>query len=139
MRKSKQSITKLRKTKLSALSSQNVGKYEFLTSEDVLPEKGLSEKDATIKKFEYSPSGSEMKKQTGITKDQYKIFKDQINVLIALQKMMSRQKMVSKQNDKIIDDVHNKCTGVECKDLIDNIFTFGLMKGNLHLTNFDNQ
>ena len=133
MRKSKQSITKLRKTKLSALSSQNVGKYEFLTSEDVLPEKGLSEKDATIKKFEYSPSGSEMKKQTGITKDQYKIFKDQINVLIAL------QKMVSKQNGKIIDDVHKKCTGVEYKDLIDNIFTFELMNGNLHLTNFDNQ
>ena len=47
--------------------------------------------------------------------------------------------MVSKQNDKIINDVHNNCTGVEYKDLIDNIFTFGLMNGYLHLTNFDNQ
>ena len=45
-----------------ALSSGNVGKYEFLTSEYVLPEKGLLEKAATIKRFEYSPLCSELKK-----------------------------------------------------------------------------
>ena len=65
--------------KISALSSGNVSKYEFLTSEDVLPEKKLLEKAARIKRFEYSPLGSELKKQTGIAKDQHKFFKDQIN------------------------------------------------------------
>ena len=59
MRKSKQSITKLSKTKaqysldkqtakISALSSVNVGKYEFLTGEDVLPE---IRKEGTMKRF----------------------------------------------------------------------------------------
>ena len=46
---------------ISAISSENVSKYEFLTSE-VLPEKGLFEKAATIKRFEYSPLSSELKK-----------------------------------------------------------------------------
>ena len=33
----------------------------FLLSEDVLPEKDLSEKAPTTKRFEYSPLSSEMK------------------------------------------------------------------------------
>ena len=44
------------------LSSVNVSKFEFFTGGDVLPEKGLSEKAATIKRLEYSPQGSELKK-----------------------------------------------------------------------------
>ena len=40
--------------KISALSSGNISKYEFLTDEDVLPQKDLLEKASTIKKFEYS-------------------------------------------------------------------------------------
>ena len=44
---------------ISVLLSGNVGKYEFLTGKDVLPEKAV-----TIKRFEYSPLGSELKKQT---------------------------------------------------------------------------
>ena len=35
--------------KISALSSGNVSKYEFLTGKDVLPEKDLLEKVAAIK------------------------------------------------------------------------------------------
>ena len=54
------------KVKISALSSENVGKYELLTGNDVLLEKA-----ATIKRFEYSPLGRELKKQTDIVKDQY--------------------------------------------------------------------
>ena len=50
--------------KASALSSENVGKYEFLTDEDVLLEKGLLGKAAAMKRFEYLPLGSESKKQT---------------------------------------------------------------------------
>ena len=52
--------------KISALSSGNVGKHEFLTNDDVLPEKGLLEKAASMKRFEYSPLGNELKKQTDI-------------------------------------------------------------------------
>ena len=49
-----------------ALSSGNVSKYDFLTGEDVLLEKYLLEKSATIKIFECLPLGSELKKQTDI-------------------------------------------------------------------------
>ena len=44
--------------KISALSSRNVSKYEFLTSKDVLPEKDLLEKVAAIK------NSKELKKKT---------------------------------------------------------------------------
>ena len=65
MRKLKQSITKWSKTKaqydldrqtakISALSSGNVSKYEFLIGKDVLSEKVLLEIAAGIKRFEYS-------------------------------------------------------------------------------------
>ena len=48
-------------SKISALSSGNVSKYKFVTGKDVLPEKALLEKVATIKRFEYSPLGKELK------------------------------------------------------------------------------
>ena len=41
-------------TKISALSSGNVGKSEFLTGKDVLPEKNLQEKAATISNLIYN-------------------------------------------------------------------------------------
>ena len=47
-------------SKISALSSGNISKYEFLVG--VLPEKDLLGKAATIKKFEYSPLGSILEK-----------------------------------------------------------------------------
>ena len=42
-----------------------------MTGEEVLPETGLLEKAATIRRFEYSPLGIELKKQTDIAKKQY--------------------------------------------------------------------
>ena len=57
--------------KISALSSENVFKYEFLIGNDVLTEKAFLEKAAAIKRFEYSPLRSELKKETSITKKQY--------------------------------------------------------------------
>ena len=56
--------------KISALSSGNVSKYEFLTGKDVLPETDLLEKAATMKRFEYLPLGKELKAQTDIAKKQ---------------------------------------------------------------------
>ena len=48
------------------MSSGNVSKYQFLTGKDVLPEKDLLERATTIQRFEYSPLGRELKKQTDI-------------------------------------------------------------------------
>ena len=66
--------------KISALSSGNASKYKFLTGKDVLPEKHLLEKSATIKRFGYSLLDKELKVLTGTSKDRYKLFKDQMNV-----------------------------------------------------------
>ena len=57
--------------KVSASSSANVTKYEFLTGKDVLPEKDLLEKAATIKRFEYSTLRSELRKQSSVAEKQY--------------------------------------------------------------------
>ena len=48
----------------------NVSKYEYLTGKDVLPEKDLLEKAATMKIFEYLPLGKELKAPTDIGKKQ---------------------------------------------------------------------
>ena len=42
--------------------------------------KDLLEKAATMKRFEYSLLGKELKVHTDIAKDYYKLFKDQMNV-----------------------------------------------------------
>ena len=61
-------------SKIFALSSGNVSKYELLTGKDVLPEKELLEKAATIKRFEYSSLDKELKTQTDNAKRQYQKF-----------------------------------------------------------------
>ena len=65
--------------KISALSSGNVSKYEFLTDKDVLAEKDLLEKAAALKRFEYSPLAKELKKQTSVAEKQYQDFDKVIN------------------------------------------------------------
>ena len=57
--------------KISALSSRNISKYEFLTGKEVLQEKDLLEKAATIKRFEHLPFGKELIARTDIAKKQY--------------------------------------------------------------------
>ena len=57
--------------KISDLSPVNVSKYEFLTGEDVLHEKEWVEKAATMKRFEYSLFGKELKPQIDIAKKQF--------------------------------------------------------------------
>ena len=59
---------------ISALSSGNISKYEFLTGKDVLPEKDLPKKAAAIKEFKYFSSGNKLKKQTSVAEKQYQIF-----------------------------------------------------------------
>ena len=64
------------------LSLGNVSKYEFLTGKDVLPEKDLLKKSAKIKRFEYSLLSKELKAQSNIGIDQYKLLKKQKNNVI---------------------------------------------------------
>ena len=60
--------------KISVLSSEKIEIYEFLTSKDILPEKHLLEKAATIKRFLYLSLGKNLKAQTGIPNNYYKFF-----------------------------------------------------------------
>ena len=98
MRKSKESITKSSRKKLStnakisALSSRNVGKYEPLSDKDVLSEKALLVKAFAIKRFEYSSLGSNLKKQTDIAK----------KLCQGLDKVFSFNKDNKNQNEPII-------------------------------------
>ena len=92
-----------------ALPLGNVSKYEFLTGKDGLPEKGLLEKAATVKRLENSPLGSELEKQTDITKCQYKLFKDQINVISNNKEDgVKTEYCVKTDNGEIINIVHNR-------------------------------
>ena len=58
-------------TKISALLSRNVSRYELLINKDVLSEKDLIEKSAAMKRFEYSPLSKKLKTQTDIAKKIY--------------------------------------------------------------------
>ena len=51
---------------ISALSSRNVNKYDFLTGKDVLPEKTLLEKVIALKIFEYGSLSKELKKKNSV-------------------------------------------------------------------------
>ena len=55
----------------SSLSLQNVGKYEFWTEKDVLPENDLLERAAALKRFKYSPLRKALKKQVSVVEKQY--------------------------------------------------------------------
>ena len=58
-------------SKIFGLSAGNVSNYEFVTGKNVLPKQDLLERAATMKKFEYSHLGKELKAQTDIAKKHY--------------------------------------------------------------------
>ena len=66
-------------SKISALSSGNIQKYEYLTGEDIVP----SNQQQTIEqaKFTYSPLGKAFQKQIKTIEDQGKKQVDALNVL----------------------------------------------------------
>ena len=63
-------------TKISALTSENVSKYEFFTGKEVLAEKDLLKNATTMKRFEYLPLGKELKAQIDNAKKQYQKLDD---------------------------------------------------------------
>ena len=69
-----------RKTaKISALSSGNIQKYEYLTGEDILPSNQQQIIEQT--KFTYSPLGKAFEKQIKTTEGQGKKQVDALNTL----------------------------------------------------------
>ena len=58
-----------------------MGKYEFLINKDLSPEKGLSWRAASIKRFEYSSLGCELEQQAIIAKKQNQRFDNVVKEL----------------------------------------------------------
>ena len=55
-------------------------------------------------------------------------FKDHINVI-----NKNGEDSVKTEDNEIVDDVHHKYIGYEYKNVIANVFKFGLMHGDIHL------
>ena len=92
----------------------------------------MSEKNSTIKSFEYLPLSSEVEKQTGIAKDQYKFIKDQTNVI-----NYNREEDDAKAEDsEIIDNVHHRHIVDEYRNLISSVFNFGFTDGDLYVITY---
>ena len=72
-----------------------------MTEKDVLPERELLEKAATMKKFEYSPLGKELKAQTDTAKKQYqgldKAFISNKNIKIVNEWLIKKEKPAVKK------------------------------------------
>ena len=94
--------------KISDVSTGGFNKYEYLTENYFLSEKGLLEKAVTIKRFAYSPLGSGLKTETGTGKDQYKYLKDQINIINNNMQDNTKVKDDVKTNGEIIVNVDHK-------------------------------
>ena len=107
-KKSKQLIAKPSKAILNTIKRQTakiltllsgaVGKYEFSTGKVILPEKSIVKKAATIKKFEYLPADSELKKQTSIAEKQYNYYKFDKNEYKTIEKETSVGKIYNRSN-----------------------------------------
>ena len=78
--------------------------------EDVLQEKGILQNVATIKRFQYCSLCSELEKQTGIAKDQYKLFKGQINVI-----NINKEDGIKPEKGEIIDIVNHSYIEINTK------------------------
>ena len=116
------------------------GKYKFWTGDYVLSKKLLLLKAAASKKIEYLPLVSKLEKQTGISKSQYKIFKYQINLINNnREEGVKREDSVKREDNEIIDNVGYIYIGDEHKNLIGKTCKYGLVDGDLRISNFDNR
>ena len=108
---------------ISALSPGNVAKYEFLTDEDLLPEKDLLQKGVTNERFEYSLLGSALEKQADLAKKQYQ----RLDMSYELYKITKREKQTVKKynNSNLIH--HSKYSFYEYYN-IENLVVFLLYR-----------
>ena len=93
-------------TKISALSSGKIDKYEYLTGEEILP----SNQQQIIEqaKFTYSPLGKAFEKQTKTIKKQIKAIQDN-NQLVNINKDYDyKDKLLLSKEREIFKDIYNK-------------------------------
>ena len=83
--------------KILAFSSGNVSKYKFF-GKDNLPEKHLLEKAATMKRFEYSSLGKDLKAQTDIAKKLYQTFDNDFESNIMEENIRKTKRRHAKSN-----------------------------------------
>ena len=100
--------------------------------------KDLLGKAATIERFANPPLGKELKAQTEIAEDQYKFFKDQMNVNNKKDDAKPKND-IKREDNKIVDDVGYFYIGKEFNKFIDRIFKIGLIESDLHLMNLSSQ
>ena len=91
---------------ISALSSGKIDKYEYLTSEEILP--SIQQQIIQPAKFTYSPLGKAFEKQTRTTEDQGE---KQVNALKSLEssdkQLPSIRDFISKErlNSEIVNEI----------------------------------
>ena len=83
--------------------------------------KDLLGKAATIERFANPPLGKELKAQTEIAEDQYKFFKDQMNVNNKKDDVKPKND-IKREDNKIVDDVGYFYICKEFNKFIDRIF-----------------
>ena len=101
--------------KISALSSNNLDKYEYLTGEDL----GLKPSTIEQTKFEYSPLGKIFNK--GLDKDDQKegLFKRLKNIEDKNEELLKAKNKT--ENIKEVTDFVDEPLGLEARDLIEEI------------------
>ena len=108
-----------RAAKISELSSNDLGKYEYLTDED------LGRKPSTIEqtKFEYSPLGKTFNK--GLSEDDKKegLFKRLKNIEDKNEKLLEVKNKVENKDIKEVTDFVDQPLSFEAKELINEIKT----------------
>ena len=107
--------------KISALSSNNLGKYEYLTGEDL----GLKPSTVEKAKFEYSPLGKIFNK--GLSKEDKKegLLKKLKNIEDKNEQMLKIKNKT--ENIKEVTDIVKKPFTLEAKALIEEIRTIQKM------------
>ena len=113
--------------------------------------RGCLTRERTVRKTCYNQRLEYLKldcrlKKTDFAKDQYKLFKDQMNVInnnieddAKAEDGAKTENGVKKKHDEIIDIMKYFYIGGEYKNVISKLFKFGLLDRDLYLTNFDNQ
>ena len=84
--------------KISALSSEKLYKYEYLTGEDILPS---TQQQIEQSKFAYSPLGKAFDKQIKTSEDQGKKQVDALNALKSDNKIAKDTPFISKKRRNI--------------------------------------
>ena len=91
--------------KISALSSDKIDKYEFLTGQEILPTN--QQQIIQQAKFNYSPLGKAFEKQIKTIKDQGKAIQDN-KQLVNINKDDYKDKLLLSKEREIFKDIYNK-------------------------------